>query len=317
MKIPNVSIVVPVYNEQVYLQDFYDKCLPFVGRNYEFVFVNDGSTDFSKDILDSIAAKNPNVKIVTLERNYGKQIAITAGMAHTSGQAVIVCSVKNGQPFSIIPKLLDEHFKGAHIVRGYFEKRHKGFAKFWQGFKTKLLKAVLWTFISKMPIIEKPDIELYDRAVADIINSVPQRNMFLRRTNIIFGFRIITIDFEERPSSKEDKEVFTQNKKKFEQKRKDLNLPNMRVPKKRMYIKSLWASYAFWVAFAVLLGGVLALVATNSGTAWIAITATAAVSMLLLSIAFLARASIIRLVGALFDIKKDQELYKVSTLTNF
>ncbi|MDI6631929.1 MAG: glycosyltransferase family 2 protein, partial [Thermoanaerobacteraceae bacterium] len=87
-----ISIVVPVYNEAPNIAPFYERVtrvMEALGEPYELVFVNDGSTDDSLDRLLSLAGKDPQVKVVDLSRNFGKEIALTAGLDYASGEAVI------------------------------------------------------------------------------------------------------------------------------------------------------------------------------------------------------------------------------------
>ena len=116
----SVSFVVPVYNEALSLSDFYREFKLFLNQNQfldsEIVFVNDGSTDHSLEILQRISAIDANVKVVNLARNFGKEIALTAGIDYTSGIAVIPIDADFQHPFHVINQFIDNWRLGFDVV---------------------------------------------------------------------------------------------------------------------------------------------------------------------------------------------------------
>ena len=316
MKKRLISVVIPVYNEEVYLQTFFDKLKKHCDTTFEYIFVDDGSTDYSPRILYNITKENSNVKVIRLANNYGKQIAITAGMKEAKGEAVIVCSIKGGEPYSAIEDMANEHFKGVDIVRGYYEKNENIFLRLWRKTKTFLLTKMMFLFGVKATLVEKPDIELYDRKVVDIINELPQKNMFLRRTNTLFGFVESRVDFSKVVSTEQEKELYLMLKKKYELQRKSEYDGEPKKKKKRLYERSFWISYCTFVTFGCLLIGFLIATASDSDYkfGWIVSTAFLGLLSLAASIVFLARGNIIKRVGILYVLGKNEELYEIDSI---
>ena len=116
----SVSFVVPVYNEALSLREFYEAFHTFLIENrfldYEIVFVNDGSHDESLEILQEISADDPHVKVVNLARNFGKEIALTAGLDFTSGSAVVPINADFQHPFHVISQFIDHWRMGFDVV---------------------------------------------------------------------------------------------------------------------------------------------------------------------------------------------------------
>lgn len=126
----SVSFVVPVYNEALSLNEFYQEFKTFLTQNqfldYEIVFVNDGSQDNSLQILRDISAVDANVKVVNLARNFGKEIALTAGMDFTSGVAVIPIDADFQHPFHVINQFIDNWRLGYDVVYAVQIDRRQG-----------------------------------------------------------------------------------------------------------------------------------------------------------------------------------------------
>ena len=116
----SVSFVVPVYNEALSLKEFYQEFKIFLTQNqfldYEIVFVNDGSQDHSLQILRDISAVDSQVKVVNLARNFGKEIALTAGIDFTSGSAVIPIDADFQHPFHVINQFINNWRLGFDVV---------------------------------------------------------------------------------------------------------------------------------------------------------------------------------------------------------
>lgn len=116
---PAYSIVVPAYNEQDVLPEFHDRLLAVVeaiGSTVQIVYVNDGSTDGTDNVLLNLRAKDSRVEIVDLSRNFGKEIAMTAGLDYASGDAVIIIDADLQDPPELIPELLKHYRDGYDVV---------------------------------------------------------------------------------------------------------------------------------------------------------------------------------------------------------
>ena len=198
------SVIVPVFNEQEVLPLSYPrlkKALEPFG-SYEIIFVDDGSRDDTLEQLRQIAKKDKSVKVVSFSRNFGHQEAVSAGMAKSSGDAVIIIDCDLQDPPEVIPQMIEKWKAGADIVYGRRIKR-KGesiFKKLTAWIYYKVIRALGGQYIPP----NTGDFRLIDRRVCDVLNSMPERNRFLRGMSAWSGFTAEPVDFvrEERAAGK-------------------------------------------------------------------------------------------------------------------
>jgi glycosyltransferase involved in cell wall biosynthesis len=127
-KKPLLSVVIPAYNEGTSLQAFHTSLLAVVGSatndDYEIIYINDGSRDQTVEIVRQIRQDDPKVKLVSLSRNFGKEMALTAGIAQATGQAILTLDGDGQHPVEIIPKFLAAWQAGARVVVGVRTNNH-------------------------------------------------------------------------------------------------------------------------------------------------------------------------------------------------
>lgn len=175
-----ISVVVPVYNEEAGILDFLDEqLLPVIsGLLYtvEVVVVNDGSRDKTLAEIDKCKLKkNKNFKIVSFTRNFGKEIALSAGIKEATGEAVILIDGDGQHPVEMIPKMIAEWEKGAEIVTAVREEnttRHK--------LGSKLYYVTMRMFGNKQVVVGAMDFRLISRSVANEFNDFTERNRLAR-----------------------------------------------------------------------------------------------------------------------------------------
>lgn len=186
---PSVSVVVPVHNEAANLEALHQRLttvLRATGLAHEIVLVDDGSQDGSGVLLERLARRDPHVAVVTLSRNFGHQAAVTAGLDHSRGQAVIVMDGDLQDPPEVIPGLLERWQAGFDVVYAVRAARKEGLLKRagYSGFY-RLLNA-----ISELPIPrDSGDFGLLDRRVVDALAALPERARFVRGLRTFVGFR--------------------------------------------------------------------------------------------------------------------------------
>ena len=193
-----VSIVVPMYYEEKVVEECYNRLKNVVTRikeyDYEIIFINDGSKDKTLDILQKIANKDKNVKVISFSRNFGHQCAVTAGIKYVTGDAIVIIDADLQDPPELIPDMLKLWEEGNEVIYGK-RKVRKGESAF------KLLTAkMFYKTLNALSDVEIPkdtgDFRLVDRKVVDVINSLPEHNKFLRGLFSWVGFKQYPFEYE-------------------------------------------------------------------------------------------------------------------------
>ena len=194
-----VSVVIPVYLEEEVIDECYNRITKVLEElndryDYEVIFVNDGSTDRSLEMLEEIAKKNERIKVLSFSRNFGHQAAVTAGLKYVSGDAIVIIDADLQDPPEVIPDMLKEWENGYEVIYGK-RKVREGESKF------KLFTAkAFYSTINKLSDVEIPkdtgDFRLVDRKVVDVVNSLPEHNKFLRGLFSWVGFKQYAYEYE-------------------------------------------------------------------------------------------------------------------------
>lgn len=191
-----LSIVVPVYNEEKVIDEFYGRAndvIKQLGRSCEMIFVNDGSRDATLAILKRIAAGDKGVKIISFSRNFGHQIAISAGIDYAQGDAVIVIDADLQDPPELIPSMLKKWEEGYDVVFGMREKR-LGERIF------KILTAkIFYRLIAFVTNVDIPsdvgDFRLMSRKAVVAFKKIKERHRFVRGLVSWLGFKQTSISY--------------------------------------------------------------------------------------------------------------------------
>jgi len=191
-KSPLISVVVPVYSEQELLAEFYARTKKVLGGldptyRHEILFVDDGSTDRSPEILAELARSDSAVRVISFARNFGHQIAITAGLDHARGDVAVIIDSDLQDPPEVIPQMLDKWKEGFKVVYGVRIARDGE-----TGFKRATAKAFyrLLSHLSDTPIpIDSGDFRLIDRKVIDALGEIREQSRYLRGLVSWIGFK--------------------------------------------------------------------------------------------------------------------------------
>lgn len=193
---PDLSIVIPVYDEQENLPPLYSRLtdvLTEIGTSYEVVFVDDGSRDQSIALLDQLAAQDDRVVVVELARNFGHQIAISAGLDHSRGRAVVIMDADLQDPPEVLPQFIAKWREGYDVVYAVRERRKEGRFK-------RMAYAAFYRLLQRVANIEIPldagDFCVMDRRVVDLLVSMPERNRFVRGIRSWVGFKQVGLPYE-------------------------------------------------------------------------------------------------------------------------
>ena len=192
-----ISFVVPIYNEVEAFSDFYAKMLlpelQKISYDYELILVDDGSKDGSLELIQKLAEEDKHVKVLRFSRNFGKEVALTAGIREADGDAILTMDADGQQPPKLIPEFIKKWEDGAEIVigvRGKFEK-HGLIAKT----GSKLFYKILGMMGVKDTVPGSTDFRLIDRCVADAYNKLTEHSRITRGLMDWMGFRKEYIDY--------------------------------------------------------------------------------------------------------------------------
>ncbi|MFZ1249820.1 MAG: glycosyltransferase [Candidatus Saccharimonadales bacterium] len=195
---PTLSIVVPVYNEAQGLATFHEalvKVASELGVGYEIVYVNDGSNDSSLAILQELATKNPtSAKVLALTRNFGKEVATSAGLQVARGAAILTVDADGQHPIDLLPVFVEKWSQGAKVVVG---KRAQRQAPPLKRFGSRAFYGVFRRFTRMRLQPDLGDFRLIDREVCDQFNTLTERNRITRGLIDWFGYKMTTIPYQE------------------------------------------------------------------------------------------------------------------------
>lgn len=193
---PELSIVIPAYNEGEGIELFHKKYLkPHLSKyKHEIVYVNDGSSDDTLEKLIEIAKNKPNIKIVDLSRNFGKEIAVTAGMSASEGDVVIVLDADGQHPPEMIPKFIEKWRDGYQVVVGVRNlQESEGFIK---TVGSKLFYQLFNRVSGNQIVPRSTDYRLIDREVKDAFISISETNRITRGLIDWLGFNRSYVYFD-------------------------------------------------------------------------------------------------------------------------
>lgn len=193
-----ISVVIPMYYEEEVANECYERMkkvlIGIENYNYEIVFVNDGSKDKTLQILEEIALKDENVKIISFSRNFGHQCAVTAGLRYVSGDVVCIIDADMQDPPELIPDMIKKWEEGYEVIYGK-RKERKGESLF-KLFTAKMFYKTI-NFLSDVDIPKDTgDFRVVDRKVVDTINGMNEHNKFLRGMFSWVGYKQFAFEYE-------------------------------------------------------------------------------------------------------------------------
>jgi dolichol-phosphate mannosyltransferase len=193
---PELSVVIPVYNEEENIPVLYarlQRALEDANINFEIVFVDDGSCDQSIAKLNEIAASDKRVTVVELARNFGHQVAITAGLDFARGKAVAVMDADLQDPPEVLPQFVAKWREGHEVVYAIRARRQETWF-------LRASYAAFYRLLRRVANVEIPldagDFCVMDRRVVDLLKSMPERNRFVRGIRSWVGLSQVGLPFE-------------------------------------------------------------------------------------------------------------------------
>ena len=194
---PKYSIIAPIYNEVDNIPLLYQRIrdvMASTGESWEFVMVDDGSTDGSVDRILALKEEDDRVRPVIFARNFGHQIAVTAGLDYSRGEAVVIIDADLQDPPEVILDLIEEWKEGYEVV---YAVRNKREGESW--FKLATASA-FYRIIQRITDVNIPldtgDFRLLDRKVVSVLNQMRERHRFLRGMSVWVGFKQTGVEYE-------------------------------------------------------------------------------------------------------------------------
>ncbi|KOY74643.1 bactoprenol glucosyl transferase-like protein [Apilactobacillus kunkeei DSM 12361 = ATCC 700308] len=196
-KINKISIVLPVYNEEAGIKNTIEVLENFVEcqiETYEIIFVDDGSVDSSVDIIRHAQSQYENIRLVEFSRNFGHQLAITAGIRYAKGDAVVVMDADLQDPPSVIPNMIKKWQEGFDVVYG--KRLIREGESFFKRFSAKAFYRVMHKVANVDIPLDTGDFRLMDRKVVDALSKLNEPDPFVRGLVSWVGFKQTAVSYE-------------------------------------------------------------------------------------------------------------------------
>jgi dolichol-phosphate mannosyltransferase len=196
-----ISVIIPCFNEETVIRATHERLTSVLrslsGFDYELIFVNDGSRDHTQEILAELQLFDAHTRVLLLSRNFGHQIAVTAGLEAATGAAVVIIDADLQDPPELIPQMLQLWREGNEVVYGIrIEREGESHFKLWTA-------KVFYRLINRLSETKMPldtgDFRLLDRKVVEVIKAMPERARFLRGMVSWAGFRQIALPYDRAP----------------------------------------------------------------------------------------------------------------------
>ncbi|MCC5666196.1 glycosyltransferase family 2 protein [Nostoc sp. CHAB 5784] len=198
--LPKYSLIVPIYNEEEIIPELYRRLSAVMNRLdglAELILINDGSRDRSLQLLRELHQKDPRICYLSFARNFGHQIAVTAGLNFVRGQVIIILDADLQDPPELIPDMIEKWRQGYQVVYAQRTQRLK------EGWFKRFTAYSFYRVLKKLADVEIPtdtgDFCLMDRQIVDILNSMPERTRYIRGLRSWVGFEQTAIRFERNP----------------------------------------------------------------------------------------------------------------------
>jgi polyisoprenyl-phosphate glycosyltransferase len=196
MKSPTYSFVIPIYNEEETLLELHRRLTELFAQldgEVELILVDDGSRDRSLSLLRSLHERDQRIRYLSLARNFGHQIALSAGLQFASGESIIVMDADLQDPPEVVPEMIQCWKEGYQVVYGQRLSREKeGIIKRWTAYG-------FYRLLNRLSDVDIPsdtgDFCLMDRSVVQTLNQMPERNRYIRGLRAWVGFRQTAVHF--------------------------------------------------------------------------------------------------------------------------
>jgi polyisoprenyl-phosphate glycosyltransferase len=200
MMLPKYTLIIPIYNEEETIEALYARVSALMDRldaPSELILINDGSRDRSLQLMRELHDRDPRVCYLSLARNFGHQIAVTAGLNYVRGRVIVILDADLQDPPELIPEMIDKWRQGYQVVYAQRTQRRK------EGWFKRFTAYVFYRLLKQLADVDIPtdtgDFCLMDRQVVDLLNAMPERNRYIRGLRSWVGFPQTAVKFERDP----------------------------------------------------------------------------------------------------------------------
>ena len=191
------SIVAPIYNEIEIIDEFCKRIkavMDTTNKPWELILVDDGSTDGSTERIRALASDSEQIRAVIFARNFGHQIAVTAGLDYTRGEAVTIIDADLQDPPEVILDLIDKWEEGYQVV--YAVRAEREGESWFKKFSASLFYRIIYRITDVKIPLDTGDFRLLDRRVVDVMNSMREKHRFLRGMSSWIGFKQVGVEYK-------------------------------------------------------------------------------------------------------------------------
>ena len=192
-----LSIIIPVLNEEQNIPQLLDRLIPVANKTtleYEILFVNDGSSDKTLEIIKNLAKENEKIKFVDFSRNFGHQVAVTAGIDHCKGELIVIIDADLQDPPELILEMLQQVKQGYEVV--YAKRKSRKDRNILKRIAYKSFYRLLARISNVQVPLDTGDFRVMTRKVAEVLKKMPEQHKFLRGQIAWLGFRQSFVEYD-------------------------------------------------------------------------------------------------------------------------
>lgn len=185
----DISLIIPVFNEALTLPEFYPrakKVLEQISDSHEMIFINDGSKDTSVKLIKELAANDRQVKYIDLSRNFGHQVAVSAGLDHARGKAVCIIDADLQDPPEVILEMYQKMQEGYEVV--YAKRRSRAGETVFKKWTAKIFYRILSGLTAIKIPLDSGDFRILDQRIVQELRQMPEKNKYIRGQVAWIGF---------------------------------------------------------------------------------------------------------------------------------
>ncbi len=194
----DLSIIIPIYNEEGNIDKLFSRLNQVIQKlnlkEVEYIFINDGSKDRSLELIKTLAQRESSVKYINLSRNFGHQIAVSAGLDNSKGDAVVIIDADLQDPPELIEDLYKKLREGNEVV--YAKRRSRQGEGAMKKFTAKLFYRILRNVTAINIPVDTGDFRIIDRKIVDVLKNMPEQQKFLRGQISWIGFNQTYVEYD-------------------------------------------------------------------------------------------------------------------------